>query len=50
MWHGTKVDVVASILKTGLRIMQHSTGFVGRGIYFASDNIEASCFGKFTLT
>jgi poly [ADP-ribose] polymerase len=29
--------VVAAILKTGLRIMPHSGGRVGRGIYFASE-------------
>ena len=38
MWHGTNVAVVAAILKSGLRIMPHSGGRVGRGIYFASEN------------
>jgi poly [ADP-ribose] polymerase len=38
LWHGTNVAVVAAILKTGLRIMPHSGGRVGRGIYFASEN------------
>jgi hypothetical protein len=38
LWHGTSVAVVAAILKTGLRIMPHSGGRVGRGIYFASEN------------
>ncbi|XP_013068782.2 protein mono-ADP-ribosyltransferase PARP3-like [Biomphalaria glabrata] len=37
LWHGTNVAVVAAILKTGLRIMPHSGGRVGRGIYFASE-------------
>ena len=30
--------VVVAILKSGLRIMPHSGGRVGRGIYFASEN------------
>ncbi len=38
LWHGTNVAVVAAILGTGLRIMPHSGGRVGRGIYFASEN------------
>ena len=38
LWHGTNVAVVVAILKTGLRIMPHSGGRVGRGIYFASEN------------
>jgi poly [ADP-ribose] polymerase 2/3/4 len=31
LWHGTGVAVVAAILKSGLRIMPHSGGRVGRG-------------------
>lgn len=38
LWHGTSVAVVAAILKSGLRIMPHSGGRVGKGIYFASEN------------
>lgn len=38
LWHGTNVAVVAAILKGGLRIMPHSGGRVGQGIYFASEN------------
>ena len=30
LWHGTNVAVVATVLKTGLRIMPHSGGRVGR--------------------
>ncbi|XP_074861367.1 protein mono-ADP-ribosyltransferase PARP3 isoform X2 [Carettochelys insculpta] len=37
LWHGTKVAVVAAILKSGLRIMPHSGGRVGKGLYFASE-------------
>ena len=37
LWHGTNVGVVASILKSGLRIMPHSGGRVGKGIYLASE-------------
>ncbi|CAH1797246.1 unnamed protein product [Owenia fusiformis] len=38
LWHGTNVAVVAAIMKSGLRIMPHSGGRVGSGIYFASEN------------
>lgn len=38
LWHGTNVAVVAAIAKTGLRIMPHSGGRVGKGIYLASEN------------
>ncbi|MCX4239708.1 WGR domain-containing protein [Paraliomyxa miuraensis] len=37
LWHGTNVAVVAAILKGGLRIMPHSGGRVGKGIYLASE-------------
>ncbi|KAI4895724.1 hypothetical protein NFI96_019887, partial [Prochilodus magdalenae] len=42
LWHGTNVAVVAAILKSGLRIMPHSGGRVGRGIYFASENMKSA--------
>ncbi|KAK7909660.1 hypothetical protein WMY93_014344 [Mugilogobius chulae] len=42
LWHGTNVAVVAAILKSGLRIMPHSGGRVGRGIYFASENAKSA--------
>lgn len=35
LWHGSSVAVFASILQGGLKIMPHSGGRVGRGIYFA---------------
>jgi len=35
LWHGSKVAVFAAILSTGIRIMPHSGGRVGRGLYFA---------------
>lgn len=38
LWHGTNVAVVAAICKSGLRIMPHSGGRVGKGIYSASEN------------
>ena len=41
LWHGTNVAVVAAICKTGLRIMPHSGGRVGKGIYLASENGKA---------
>lgn len=42
LWHGTNVAVVAAILKSGLRIMPHSGGRVGRGIYLASENAKSA--------
>ncbi|NXX97442.1 PARP3 polymerase, partial [Centropus bengalensis] len=44
LWHGTNVAVVAAILKGGLRIMPHSGGRVGKGIYFASENSKSACY------
>lgn len=38
--------VVAAILKSGLRIMPHSGGRVGRGIYFASENEKSAGYGE----
>lgn len=46
LWHGTNIAVVAAILKSGLRIMPHSGGRVGRGIYFASENSKSACYGE----
>ncbi|CAN0499042.1 unnamed protein product, partial [Ectocarpus sp. 12 AP-2014] len=40
-WHGTNVAVVAAIVKSGLRIMPHSGGRVGKGIYLASENAKS---------
>lgn len=42
LWHGTSVAVIAAILKSGLRIMPHSGGRVGKGLYFASDNSKSA--------
>nr|XP_020659542.1 poly [ADP-ribose] polymerase 3 [Pogona vitticeps] len=42
LWHGTSVAVIAAILKSGLRIMPHSGGRVGRGLYFASENSKSA--------
>ncbi|XP_029288721.1 protein mono-ADP-ribosyltransferase PARP3-like [Cottoperca gobio] len=42
LWHGTNIAVVAAILKSGLRIMPHSGGRVGSGIYFASENRKSA--------
>ncbi|KAM9859765.1 protein mono-ADP-ribosyltransferase PARP3 isoform 1-T2 [Aulostomus maculatus] len=44
LWHGTNIAVVAAILKSGLRIMPHSGGRVGCGIYFASENRKSACY------
>ncbi|XP_043846197.1 protein mono-ADP-ribosyltransferase PARP3 [Dromiciops gliroides] len=48
LWHGTNVAVVAAILKSGLRIMPHSGGRVGQGIYFASENSKSACYVRCT--
>jgi poly [ADP-ribose] polymerase len=37
LWHGTGVAVAAAITSRGLRIMPHSGGRVGRGIYLANE-------------
>merc|ERR1712139_589754 len=42
LWHGTSPAVVAAILNSGLRIMPHSGGRVGRGIYLASENAKSA--------
>lgn len=44
LWHGTNIAVVAAILKSGLRIMPHSGGRVGSGIYFASENSKSASY------
>lgn len=36
-WHGTNIAVTAAITSSGLRIMPHSGGRVGRGIYLATE-------------
>ncbi|OXB58158.1 hypothetical protein ASZ78_006930 [Callipepla squamata] len=48
LWHGTNVAVVAAILRNGLRIMPHSGGRVGKGIYFASENSKSACYVRCT--
>jgi len=44
LWHGTRVAVVAAILKSGLRIMPHSGGRVGRGIYLADVHEKSASY------
>lgn len=41
LWHGSSVAVFPAILSTGLKIMPHSGGRVGKGLYFA-DMLEKS--------
>ena len=41
--------VVAAILTSGLRIMPHSGGRVGKGIYFASENSKSAGYGEVSL-
>ena len=49
LWHGTNMAVVAAILKSGLRIMPHSGGRVGKGIYFASENSKSAAYGELSF-
>jgi poly [ADP-ribose] polymerase len=42
LWHGTNVAVVAAILSSGMRIMPHAGGRVGKGLYFASENSKSA--------
>ncbi|XP_065498930.1 protein mono-ADP-ribosyltransferase PARP3 [Caloenas nicobarica] len=44
LWYGTSVAMVAAILKSGLRIMPHLGGCVGKGIYFASENSKSASY------
>jgi poly [ADP-ribose] polymerase len=44
LWHGTNVAVVAAICKGGLRIMPHSSGRVGAGIYLASEQSKSAAY------
>eukprot|EP00584_Thalassiosira_punctigera_P015440 CAMPEP_0172575658 /NCGR_PEP_ID=MMETSP1067-20121228/137322_1 /TAXON_ID=265564 ORGANISM="Thalassiosira punctigera, Strain Tpunct2005C2" /NCGR_SAMPLE_ID=MMETSP1067 /ASSEMBLY_ACC=CAM_ASM_000444 /LENGTH=1047 /DNA_ID=CAMNT_0013368309 /DNA_START=27 /DNA_END=3169 /DNA_ORIENTATION=- len=46
LWHGTNVAVVAAILKSGLRIMPHSGGRVGRGIYLADQHQKSAWYTR----
>jgi len=48
LWHGTNVAVVVAILSSGLRIMPHSGGRVGKGIYFASENAKSAGYVRTT--
>lgn len=41
-WHGTNIAVTAAITTSGLRIMPHSGGRVGRGIYLATENSKSA--------
>ncbi|MBN3270461.1 PARP3 polymerase, partial [Polyodon spathula] len=57
LWHGTNVAVVAAILKSGLRIMPHSGGRVGKGIFRPSASntgimflTEAALGKEFSIT
>jgi len=42
LWHGTNIAVVAPIVTSGLRIMPHSGGRVGSGIYLAAMQEKSS--------
>ena len=44
LWHGTNAAVVAAILKSGLRIMPHSGGRVGKGIYLADQHEKSASY------
>lgn len=44
LWHGSHIAAISAILATGLRIMPHSGGRVGRGIYLASENGKSQSY------
>lgn len=46
LWHGTGIEVVAAILSSGLRIMPHSGGRVGKGLYLASEQAKSACYTR----
>lgn len=46
LWHGTNVAVVAAILSSGLRIMPHSGGRCGAGIYLASEAAKSQGYTR----
>lgn len=46
-WHGTNVAVTAAITMSGLRIMPHSGGRVGRGIYLATENSKSAGYMRY---
>jgi len=48
LWHGTNVAVIVAILSGGLRIMPHSGGRVGKGIYFASEISKSANYVRCT--
>lgn len=48
LWHGTNVAVIVAILSSGLRIMPHSGGRVGRGLYFASECAKSASYVRTT--
>jgi len=44
LWHGTNIAVAAPIITSGLRIMPHSGGRVGAGIYLASMHEKSASY------
>jgi len=44
VWHGSHLAVGAAITASGLRIMPHSGGRVGRGIYTATENSLSAAY------
>lgn len=44
LWHGTNVACAAAICNAGLRIMPHSRGRLGRGIYLTSQANKAGFY------
>jgi poly [ADP-ribose] polymerase 2/3/4 len=46
LWHGTRIEVVAAILDGGLRIMPHSGGRVGKGLYLACEQGKSAAYTR----
>lgn len=41
LWHGSHIGCISAILLNGLRILPHSSGRCGRGIYLASEHSKS---------
>jgi len=48
LWHGTNIAVYAAILSGGMKIMPHSGGRVGKGLYFADMIGKSACYASKT--
>lgn len=47
LWYGASVAMAVAILKSGIRIMPHSSGRLGKGIHLAPQSSMACFDGKY---